>query len=89
MEPFPTFERICIVDGVHGIYVPQRYAVLASSPDMASDEQRDILLAGPEHPDYWDVWDELVTNLRVSRGGSDWHLEHDSDVFLVKIDSDK
>jgi hypothetical protein len=86
MNTFETPDRILVVDGVHGIYVPQRYAVLASSDDMATDQQREILLEGPEHPDYWDVWDEILTNLKVKRGRYDWYLEQDEgDVWLVKI----
>jgi len=85
MSKFLTFDRVCIVDGSHGVYVPQRYAILASSPDMATDEQREVLLAGPDHADYWDVWDEVLEQVRVTRGGNEWILEHDGDVFLVKI----
>jgi hypothetical protein len=85
MNTFPTFDRVCVVDGSHGIYVPQRYAVLASSDDMATDEQREILLVGPDHAEYWDVWDEILSSVRVVRGGSEYYLEQeDGDVFLVK-----
>jgi hypothetical protein len=86
MNTFPEFDRVCVVDGSHGVYVPQRYAVLASSADMATDEQREILLAGPDHADYWEVWEEILNSVRVVRGGSEYYLEQeDGDVFLVKV----
>lgn len=87
MSTFPTFDRVLIVDGCHGIYVPQRYAVTCSSHDMCTDEQRDILAMGPHQNDqYWDVWDEVLNNVIVMRGGSRWALKQDEgDVFLVKV----
>lgn len=88
MDTFETPDRILIVDGLHGIYVPQRYAILASAHDMATDQQREILEMGPhENPElYWETWDEILTNLKVKRGRYDWHLEQDEgDVWLVKI----
>lgn len=79
-------DRVLIVDGCHGIYVPQRYAKICSSDDMATNEQREILLAGPDHDEYWDVWDEVLSNVIVMRGGSRWALDQDEgDVFLVKV----
>lgn len=87
MKPFPTIDRLCIVDGQHGIYVPYRFAVLSSADDMLTEEQREILMEGPDHPEYWDVWDEIVGHVVVKRGDSYWRLEQDEgDVFLVKLD---
>jgi hypothetical protein len=43
-------------------------------------------LAGPDHADYWEVWEEVLANVRVVRGGSEYYLEQeDGDVFLVKV----
>jgi hypothetical protein len=83
MKPFSTIHRLCIVDGSYGIYVPQRYAEICNASDMATEEQREILLAGPDHADYWDTWVEVLDNTVVQRGGRAWRLEQDSDVFLV------
>jgi len=85
MTTFPKLDRICIVDGSHGIYIPQRYAVTASADDMATEEQRDVLLEGPEHPLYWDVWEEILRDVEVTRGESKWVLEEDGDLFLVRV----
>jgi hypothetical protein len=81
-------KSICIVDGAYGIYVPQRYAVMCSAHDMLTDEQREILEAGPHtNPDeYWEVWDEVLGSVEVKRGNSMWHLElsESGDVLLVE-----
>ena len=47
----------CIVDGHHGQYTPQVFAELF--PDWLDDDEKDILLSGPEHPHYWDVWSDI------------------------------
>lgn len=79
-------KSLCLVDGAYGIYVPQRYAVLCSADDMLTDEQREVLEAGPEHSEYWDVWDEVLDSVEVKRGNSLWHLElsESGDVMLVE-----
>ena len=86
---FPKVDSLCLVDGCHGIYVPQRYAVLCSAHDMCTDEQREILEMGPhENPElYWEVWDEVLTNTKVKRGDSYWYLDisEGGDVMLVRI----
>lgn len=86
---FPIHDSICLVDGSHGIYVPQRYAVMCTAHDMMTDQQREILEMGPhENGDlYWQVWDEVLSNTKVKRGNSFWHLDisENGDVMLVRI----
>lgn len=86
---FPQIDSLCLVDGSHGIYVPQRYAVLCSAHDMITDKQREILEMGPHQNGdlYWEVWDEVLTNTKVKRGDDYWHLgiSENGDVMLVKI----
>jgi hypothetical protein len=53
----------CIVDGQHGIYVGQSFAqrYLMNPGDWGvSAEDREILLAGPYHADYLDVWEGVI-----------------------------
>ena len=47
-----------IVNGQHGQYVPQVFA--ERFPEWLDDEERDILLAGPEHENYLDVWNDVI-----------------------------
>ena len=44
-----------IVDGCHGIYIPQIFA--QKFPEWLDDEEKAILLAGPEHDEYWETWE--------------------------------
>ena len=71
-----------VIDGYHGIYIPQIFA--QRFPEWLDDEEREILLAGPEHEDYWETWDEVTS----------WEFEDKSlyigesgDVFIVTFSS--
>ena len=46
-----------VIDGCHGIYIPQIFA--QRFPEWLSDEEREVLLAGPEGDEYWGVWDDV------------------------------
>ena len=72
----------CAVDGCHGIYIPQTFA--ERYPEWLNDEEQEILLAGPEHEEYWETWDEVTS----------WEFEDKSlyigesgDVFIVTFSS--
>ena len=47
----------CAVDGCHGVYTPQTFA--QRFPEWLSDEEREVLIAGPEGDEYWAVWDDV------------------------------
>ena len=53
--------RGCVVDGHNGIYTPMVFAERTQNdnPMPFTAEQRDILLAGPEHEEYNEVTSEL------------------------------
>ena len=46
-----------VIDGYHGIYIPQIFA--QRFPEWLSDEEREVLIAGPEGDEYWEVWDDV------------------------------
>ena len=76
MEPEPTI----LLDGSRGIYLPQRFAerfrpvdhptymmypggyrvVTPDDPELWAD-----LLLGPDHPHYWDAWDDVLETARL------------------------
>jgi len=85
---------ICIVDNHHGIYIPQIFAEIIRSQEQTTgakhggwknitDEQLSILLAGPDHEEYWDAWDEVTTNAQKETDGRNWQLLQDCDLFMV------
>ena len=77
-----------IVDGHHGIYTPQVFAevvdrgLLRLSPP---GDQLDLLLAGPEVEDYWDVWTEVLDGASYVHPELGLHTveQIDGDVWLV------
>lgn len=76
-------ERVLLVDGCAGIYVPQRFA---QNYDMrfwgVSVEAEAVLLSGPDHEDYWEVWDEVLMECGV---GGDWRLWQDGDLWAEGV----
>lgn len=52
-----------------------------------SDQQWAVLERGPDHPDYWTVWD-VVFETAVITDGNDvvYHLHQDGDLWLVPND---
>lgn len=79
-------ETQLLVDGAHGQYVPKIFAERYLASDWSiSDEARQVLLAGPEHDLYWEVWAEEVLDFasRTDLGGKTWFLAQtpDGDLF--------
>lgn len=59
---------IFLVDGLHGQYVPQRLAQLHSLTTAwrnVNPIDWQVLESGPDHPDYWDCWERILTDARV------------------------
>ena len=80
-------EMNCIIDGHHGIYVPQ---VFATNFDVTmwgfaeDDEDIKILRNGPDDPEYWDAWNIVCDNANlIDPDGVRWTLYQDSDLFAV------
>ena len=66
------------VDGSRGIYVPKFFA--ENYPSCMEGSERDILLAGPEHENYWDVWDEVSYKEYAEES---LYLGESGDVFIL------
>ena len=68
----------CIVDGANGQYIPQIFA--ERFPEWLDDDDKAILLSGPDNADYWEVWDNVQFSehagqfLTNSEGGNDLML---------------
>jgi hypothetical protein len=74
-----------LINGAHGQYVPKVFAInydlgLWSGID---EDEKATLLAGPDHPDYWEVWDDILGNASYTHGGNTWTLVQDSDVWAI------
>ena len=52
-----------LVDNHHGIYIPQVFAKRYNMEAWHVDEEdAEILKAGPEHDDYWETWDSVMSS---------------------------
>jgi len=65
-----------------GIYIPQAFAeaIDLSQVKHVTQDQIDILLDGPDHDHYWDVWDEVLSNAETTDGGV---FHQDGDLWLI------
>jgi len=73
----------------HGIYIPQYFAESVDRDKLSgvSDEDMDILLAGPDHEHYWDTWDVVEQNaILTDSDGTTYGLYQDGDLWLVPTD---
>lgn len=74
-------ESHCIVDGCHGKYVPQRFAVNYSMNQWnVKPEDAAILIEGPDHPEYNDTWNEVLKYAKCNG----FTLSQDGDLFAIK-----
>jgi len=75
-----------LIDGRHGIYIPQVFAETMNRNYVRNvdDEDWGILLDGPESELYWDTWDRVLNNavLKSAHGNEDYLLYQDMDLFI-------
>lgn len=74
--------RELLVDGSHGIYVPRAFATNFNMSDWGVDvDTVTILLAGPDHADYWEAWSDVEGRTEATFDGKRWVLEQDGDLW--------
>lgn len=72
-----------LVNSHHGQYVPQIFAETIKRElfgDSISDEDFEIIAAGPETEYYWDAWDSILNSAETEDGVSLWQ---DGDLWAV------
>ena len=71
-----------------GTYIPQHFA---EGFDMAewhvSEEDAEILRAGPKHEWYWEIWANVEGHAYRVADGRTYHLHLDGDLFAVAYDA--
>lgn len=77
----------CLIDGNRGIYIPQQFAKNCGDAVQSGmdEEQKTVLLAGPQTSDYWDVWDEVVSEVTFLFDGVLCTLYEDNDLWAVPV----
>jgi len=79
---------ILFADGARGIYIPQYFAesIERDLVKGVSDEDWEILEAGPDHEFYWEAWDDVERSAEVVLDGHTYTLtygEGGGDLFLI------
>ena len=72
-----------MVDSHHGIYIPQIFAETVRRDlfgETISAEDWAILETGPDHENYWEVWDDVLNSAETEDGIS---LFQDGDLWAV------
>lgn len=69
-----------------GVFIPQFFAqsVKREFVEGVSEEQYNVLLAGPDHEHYWEVWTEVLDRATINDpdvGPS--YLYQDGDLWVV------
>lgn len=70
-----------LLTDARGIYIPRDFAMYFEDMDHVSDEDMEILKAGPDHEQYWDAWDAVLQNASNVVNGKVWRLYQDGDLF--------
>lgn len=76
------------INGHHGIYVPQAFATMLNSWNwrhIGEHDQIAILKVGPEHLEYWDVWQEILDYGETEEGYT-LHQTEEGDVWIVDLE---
>ena len=73
-----------------GQYIPRSFATLWDKEERAkrvaevSDDDWAALEAGPDHPEYWDAWQDVCDNAIVTNAlGVQHHVYQDGDCWLI------
>lgn len=81
---------VLILDELRGKYIPQKCAEDMGdllSAAGADPETLDILFpGGPDHPDYWEAWEQILKLTITDERGNRWTFHHDGDLWLVPAD---
>jgi len=82
--------NICLLDSVHGVYIPQIFAFAQDMEKWGIADSTDdlkILREGPDNQYYWEAWEEILKNARYTDiDGTTYMLNHDMDLFAEKIE---
>jgi len=74
----------------HGIYIPQYFAesVDRSKLSGVSEDDMEILMAGPEHDHYWDAWQDVTDSaILTDSTGETFYMYQDGDLWLIPTDT--
>ena len=80
----------CIIDSRHGVFVPMLFArtVNRALVSGVSSETLDYLAKEESLEDdwFWEEWDSVLNNARITHNGKIYHLHQDGDLFAIAWD---
>ena len=75
---------LCLVDGLYGVHVPQRFATnYGKEAWHVSEDDTRVLLEGPDNVDYNETWDDVVRTAYFEQNGKVYNLYQDGDLWAV------
>ena len=81
----------CIIDSRHGVFVPVVFAQTINRALLSgvSAETLDYLAKGESLEDvgFWDTWDCVLNNARITVEGKTYHLHQDGGLFAIDWDN--
>ena len=84
---------VLLIDGSQGIYIPQQFAnKYIEDPRWIEANEEDIaeLLKGPDAPEYWDAWENVVSQAKyLDKDGREWGLFQEGDLFAFFGDGEQ
>lgn len=75
-------------DSSRGQYIPQYFAQSCKREMVkgVSAEEWEILEFGPDHEHYWEVWESVLNNAKITdNNGEKWTLWQDGDLFITHV----
>lgn len=80
-------KMFCIIDGNKGVYIPRIFAQRYGQYCVKGLNEGDlkILLAGPEHMEYFEVWDDVVHQIQFLFDGELCELYENGDLFAIPV----
>lgn len=88
-------QRVLLIDGAAGVYVPQEFATswerdLWLGDTIGGQGCLDEVLKGPDAEFYWESWEYILANAsHTDKKGTKWHLEQDGDLWAVHYLTDE
>jgi hypothetical protein len=82
-------KTLLLLSDARGIYIPRDFTLHVGRDYVSgiSDEDWEILAAGPDGPDhehYWDTWEHVLNNAEVtSDEGVKYFLNQEGDLWLI------
>ena len=80
-----------LIDGRHGVLVPVAFARQVNRALLSGVPGETLDYLGKEESveddGFWDAWDSVLNNARITHNGKIYHLHQDGDLFAIDWDN--